>query len=857
MDKEFQKQVEWIIEKYGKKNAITYMRNDDTEDKMTFGEIGDFLKKQKCFFEQKGLRSGDRVAIVFPHSPWAIINILALSYTGITSILIDASLPIEEIQKLVDFSDVRALLSSDAIMSRFKENILEQQMNFCIGEKGELCLFHNQREDCLKQKITTDPEMDVIAVLFSSGTTGEMKGIKVTYESVRKARNVFERLSGLKDYMSYLLVLPFNHIAGYTGAMTYFLTGCEIGFIEDVNASKLQYGLKKFQPYYFAMVPKVYEVMEQKIRNAIHEKGKAIEITILSLMKLSGFLRKNFGINIGRKVFKNITEEVFGKNIFGIGTGASPCKASTTEFYLNLGLEWANLYATTETSVPITATGVYNRYPVGTVGNVNHNPEVKIRIANPDPEGLGEIQVKSELMMKGYFRQPKLTEDAFEDGYFKTGDYGTIDKKGYLHIKGRMKESIVLSNGKKVSPVDVDEYYMSKYPEHMIACRGIPAEEGMADDIHLFVEEASGKHLIQEKIKQNILEISKNAPSMYQCKQIHFIKQIPLTSVGKVKRYLLNSEMVEEEKEIPPKDQDNGKKRLLDIITKYCSNIDIDLNSRIKEDLGIDSLTMFEMVCEIENEFHKNIENQLGGIGTIGDLLKCISGEREEAHNEYNISDFPIQRSTKMIQSLRRWMYVSRLCYRFSVRGEKNIPLKENYLICSNHFSYLDPIWIITAMDEYAPDLTKICCLAAKHTMKGRFSNRLFKMLGCIPVDREGNTVPVLNRTKECLQNGDTVIIFPEGARSRDGSMLPFKNGVAKISIDTKKQILPVRIDGGFEIYPRHKKVPQIFNWKKFKRYELTIQFGEPISPEGKSVETLTNELRNVIERMNSHEYRN
>lgn len=334
-------------------------------------------------------------------------------------------------------------------MNQFKENDLKQQINFCIREKGELCLFHMQKEDYLKQEITVDPEMDVIAILFSSGTTGEMKGIKVTYESVRKARNVFERVSGLKDYMSYLLVLPFNHIAGYTGAMTYFLTGCEIGFIEDANASKLQNGLKKFQPYYFAMVPKVYEVMEQKIRNAIHEKGKVIEITILSFMRLSGFLRKNFGINIGRKAFKNITEEVFGKNIFGIGTGASPCKASTTEFYLNLGLEWANLYATTETSVPITATGVYDRYPVGTVGNVNHNPEVKIRIAHPDSEGVGEIQVKSELMMKGYFRQPQLTEKAFEDGYFKTGDYGTIDKKGYLHIKGRMKESIVLSNGKK------------------------------------------------------------------------------------------------------------------------------------------------------------------------------------------------------------------------------------------------------------------------------------------------------------------------------------------------------------------------------------------------------------------------
>lgn len=245
------------------------------------------------------------------------------------------------------------------------------------------------------------------------------------------------------------------------------------------------------------------------------------------------------------------------------------------------------------------------------------------------------------------------------------------------------------------------------------------------------------------------------------------------------------------------------------------------------------------------------------GIETIGDLLKCISGEREETHNEYNISDFPIQRSTKMVRSLRHWMHVSHLCYRFSVRGKENIPLKENYLICSNHFSNLDPIWIITAMEEYAPELTKICCLAAKHTMRGRISNRLFTMLGCIPVDREGNTVPVLNRTKECLQNGNTVIIFPEGARSRDGSMLSFKNGAAKISIDSKKQILPVRIDGGFEIFPRHKKVPKIFNWKKFRRYELKIQFGEPISPEGKSVEALTNELRNAIERMNSHEYRN
>lgn len=99
-------------------------------------------------------------------------------------------------------------------------------------------------------------------------------------------------MAGLKDYMTYMLVLSFNHIAGFTGAMIYFLTGCELGFIEDVNASKLQSGLLKFQPYYFAMVPKVYEVMEQKICATIHEKGKAAEALMNIMFKISKFFRK-------------------------------------------------------------------------------------------------------------------------------------------------------------------------------------------------------------------------------------------------------------------------------------------------------------------------------------------------------------------------------------------------------------------------------------------------------------------------------------------------------------------------------------------------------------------------------------
>lgn len=148
------------------------------------------------------------------------------------------------------------------------------------------------------------------------------------------------------------------------------------------------------------------------------------------------------------------------------------------------------------------------------------------------------------------------------------------------------------------------------------------------------------------------------------------------------------------------------------------------------------------------------------------------------------------------------------------------------------------------------PDLKQICCLAARHTMKGRFSRRIFAMLGGIPVEREGNTIPALNRAKECLLQGYNVIVFPEGARSRDGSMLPVKGGFAKLAIESGKAIVPVRINGGFEVFPRGRRFPRLFNWRKFGRYPLSIQFGRTILPKGKTVGTIIDEWKETIERM-------
>lgn len=843
----FRETIDNVLKKYSEKTAITYMRNNGEDTKLSFSDVENFLHMTEKSIGEYGLQKGDRVAIISPHSPWAAFTGISLAYAGITIVLIDASLPQEEIKKLLDFSEVKAWFTTEEMYHRFEQDI--KIPCFSLEQGLTLALLNEGTTDASEYVQVTKPDMDVIAILYSSGTTGQMKGIMVTYESVLKAREVFERLSGLKDYMKYLLVLPFNHIAGFTGAMTFFLTGCELGFIEDVNALKLQSGLLKFQPHYFAMVPKVYEVMEQKIRATIHEKGKGAEILMNTMFKISKFFRKHFGINIGRKMFKGITQKVFGENIFGIGTGASPCKDETTEFFLNLGLEWANLYATTETSVPIVATGIHDRYPVGTVGNVMHHPEIQIEINNPDNDGIGEIMVKSELMMKGYFKRPDLTAEAFENDFFKTGDYGYIDKKGYLHITGRIKESIVLQNGKKVSPADVDDYYLAKITDYDIASRGILNEKEACDEIHMFIANGEYSSFEQNEIKALFEEISRNAPSMYKLSGIHFASDIPRTSVGKVKRFCLKQEdavVVESVK----KSDNSETPNLIEIISKHCNGVEVTFESKIVDDLGLDSLTIFTIVCEIEEAYGVDIAAELEQLVTVKDVDDLLDGKNRVLNTE-NIANYPLKRTERDYKKYDRFMKTSKRLWNFDVTGIENITPDENYIFCPNHESHYDGAWVIGNLDDRIKH--SICSIAADYLFEKKIYRAGLIRMGGIPVHRSGNTTTAMKRAYECIsKEGYSLLIHPEGTRTRNGELGEFKQGAAKLSVDTGVKIVPVCIDGAYEMFPPSRPIPRLFDWKHFCKYTLKIKFGTPIVPDGLTAEELTTKIRQDIVEMKS-----
>ena len=854
MYQEFKQKVDGLAQVYGELNYISYMKEDATTDVMSYNEMYHIMCVAKAKLEEIGLKRGERVALISAISPATLLTGECLAYSGITSVLLDASLPAEELVRLVTFSDVRAIFASREIYEMLKDALQDTLDFFKLIESDKLESFDEVPIKQLKSSETKDPEEDVIAIIFSSGTTGTMKGIKVTYKSVVVSDGIFNKILGDKEKCKFLYAFPYNHIAGFILYYIFLFRGCDMGLIENMNASKLQRALLEFEPHIFGMVPKVFEVMEQKIRAALREKGKVVEAVINGLLNFCYFLRKNFGINLGKPLFKGIRNMVFGTNIVCVGGGGTKFSGSNARFFFSLGLDWLDVYASTETSVPCVATCYDDKMVVDTEGNVYKMPGIEIVIGNPDENGVGEVLVKSELMMKGYFRQPELTKEAFdENGYFKTGDAGYIDKKGLLHVTGRIKESIVLQSGKKVSPVDVDSYYFAQLPEYEMASKGITDEDNQYDRIHMFVQNNHYDEETQEHIREEIMGIAAQAPAMYQLSAVHFVHKIEKTSIGKVKRFLLEIEEDTKQEEVVEKGNLSDKEKFLNMVLAKTALTEIDMEQRLKEDLGIESLSMYELITELEGEFSVQLASATEEMTTVGELYALVKNGSFSTTkgNSVDITKYPLVKSVRDTKRLIRIMKMTHKLWAFKVKGLEKVSEKERYIICPNHECHFDGLFVFSALyqaGKLEPD--KICCMAKKEHLDHRITRDWLKLLGGIPVDRFGMSAPAIQRSKECIREGYTFLIHPEGTRTRTGELGSFKSGAAAISAETEQKILPVRIDGAYEIYPYSRLLPRFFDWKHFKKYELHIQFGNPISVMGRSTEEVTEELRQAIVQM-------
>ena len=848
--------VSSVVQKYGDMPAFTFEQNNKIinisyqQFKLEITALGTALFDLNIH--------DTKIAVIGENSYEWILTYFATVNSGNVIVPLDRELPVSDIENLLENSGAEVLVYSDDfihIAEHLKENRKKKCRYLSMSNLPEMIIKGNvliqQGDNRMKDfKINSNT---LATLLYTSGTTGAAKGVMLSHLNI--SQNAVAACQYVDVFGNNMLVLPLHHSFGLTaGVCATLLKGSEI-FINS-SLKNILADLEKFKPCNMFLVPLFLETFYKKIWDSAKKQDK--DSLLKKLIGISNFMTR-IGLDLRHLLFKSVLRAL-GGNLKLIVSGGAPLDIKYIHGFRDFGVNVLNGYGITECS-PIVAVNRNRYYRDGSVGTVLPCCEVTILEKNED--GHGEICVKGDIVMLGYFNNEQATKEAFDGEWFKTGDIGFLDDDGFLFISGRKKNLIVLNNGKNVYPEEVEATLINHIP--YIKETVVYSENNkIVAEVYLDVENYPN---CNRSVDDDVIELNQTLPSYMNIgKTIIRDTEFSKTTTKKIRREHNSNGFSSDDKEVNKQIKENetytlgmlgdsAKDIVLKIITNHTNDYSVTLDSRFQYDLNFDSLTMITICVEIEEAFNISIADNMGAaVKTVNDLVTLIecgcSGNCDVA---YDIKEYPLPKTKKHVRWLKLLMCLSRLAWRFNVLGLDNIPSDSRYIICPNHQSFFDSLWIWTAIGHKRVNLQKICCLAAEIFLSHK---SMLAMLGGIPVERSGNTIPAMKQGLACVQSGYTMLIHPEGTRSRDGKLHNFKGGAAKLAIDADVPIIPVHIDGAWNIFPPHKKRPKIF--RLGRRYPITISFGKPIMPNGKSVEQLTTLVQNEVEQLGEHnEHRN
>ena len=468
---------------YSNKVAFEYKETPNSKDhiKITYGQFADDIKSLATALINLGLMK-KRVAIIAPNRYEWCVSYLAITASDMIVVPLDKSLPNNEIEDLIIRSEAEAVIFDGKYSDVFSK--IAQSKNSKISyfismdDCKDFLTYSNLLQKGHSQLVNGDNKYDNIKIdnhkmsvmLFTSGTTSISKAVALSQSNICEDIYALAQMTDIRKEDTFLSFLPLHHTFESTCTFLYgTFSGITVAFCDFLKY--VQKNLAEFKVTGLVCVPLMLEIMYKKIRKGIEEKGKTKLVD--NMAKICNGLLK-VGIDIRRKVFKEILENLGGKIRLLIAGGAAMSRDAIQGF-LNLGINLLQGYGLTETS-PVVA-GENDKFKrCGSVGFPL--PGIDVKIANPNNEGIGEIAVKAPTVMLGYVDNPEATAEVLKDDWFYTGDLGYFDKDGFLFITGRKKDVIVLKNGKNIFPEEL-EILINKLPyvsESMVF--GRPCDDG-------------------------------------------------------------------------------------------------------------------------------------------------------------------------------------------------------------------------------------------------------------------------------------------------------------------------------------------------------------------------------------------
>jgi long-chain acyl-CoA synthetase len=826
--------IDRAADRYGSADALIARTPSGTRTSITYRELRDRAHRAGILLAQRGIKPGDRVLLISENSPDWVLAYFAILFAGAVAVPLDHLISVEELSPICKIAEPRAALLSTEIAQRLGSGVRDVAAGIVEIDLAEL-----SRPFILGRKVAAPPSPDrktLASIVFTSGSTGTPKGVMLTHGNFGAEVGMIGRVFSLSGEDTLLSLLPLHHAFEFTcGMLLPLASGATIAYPLHFDSRELSRIMADIRPTALIGVPALWEAVHRRIMDEVEGHGPFFAAAFGQLRQLNRRIDRESGINVGSIVFRQAHNALGGRLRLAV-SGGSALPRRVAQFFNDIGIRLLEGYGLTEAAPVLSAAHPDEALAVGSVGRPLNGIEVML---DGESEGIGEIVARGPNVMVGYYRNPSATDEVLRDGWLHTGDLGRFDDQGMLYIVGRAKEVIVDSGGNNIYIDELEEAYGHSQYLKELAVVGLKVAEG--EQVAALAVPAYARGESRRSVEDRLrADFDKIAAGLSPHKRIRILRftdiDLPRTRTRKIKRNEIASTLRRMLESSADRPSTVGSAEIEPWLAQALAQVSSDAvnvtpATRLIEDLGLDSLAMAELAEHIAEHAGREVgPEETTDLRTVADLQRLAA--TESANNRARMPSYArfaepfTPRLPGRLQSFAR--SATRSAQRAildtwlkpRVLGRGNIPANRNVLVVANHSSHVDFGLVGYALGAMGDDLI---VLAAKdyffNTSARRFLSSNFTTM--IPFDRERAQLESLDDALELLAAGKSVLMFPEGTRSADGTVHEFKSGVGYLALRSGCDVLPILIRGTHEVLGKGSLIPRY--------HEVEVRIGSVI----------------------------
>jgi len=753
----------------------------------SYGELFDLALRMNALLAHTGIQRGDRVLLWAPNSPWWVAAFWGCIARGAVIVPVDFLSGRERAETIADLAQ-----ASLVVQSRAKPEAIRGLPSLYAEDLG----FLLREVEPLREISAPDPE-DSAEIVYTSGTTGNPKGVVLSHANlVTNLLQVTTHIPIVGPDFVFLSLLPLSHMFEQMGGLlTPLYRGAAIVYIRTLKPSAILDAFHGEDIRAVIGVPRLLQLLKGSVEREL--EARHLLPAFRGLLRLVKSLSKD-----ARQVLLYPIRRQFGRNFDLFVSGGASLSSDVFRFWTSLGITVVEGYGLTECSPVLTAHTMEYQLD-GSVGRPL--PGVEIRIDNE------EIQARGGNVFSGYYGNETASREAFTpDGWFRTGDLGRMDERGNLWILGRKKELIVTGAGINVYPDELEEILNGVKGVRESCVIGL--DRGSGEEVHaVLIPDGSGR-----AADAIIMDANSRLDPLHRITGFSLWPDpdFPKTTTMKIRKYMVKNRISAG----PEKGCRGARDPLTDLIARVVERpvSDIREDSSLMNDLGLTSIGRLELVNYIEQEYRLDLEDSIiNEKTTVGDLRSVVV-RREKPEKGRKIRFLAGSSSLRVVRRLVDRCFHEPLFRSFvdlSVSGLENLrQVEPPVMFIANHLSYLDHPAIMFSLP---PEWRYATATAAWEefffvnfrTLAGRAWKRFTYEYGTLflnlfPLSQKGGFRSSLAFMGKLADRGINMLVFPEGERSVDGRLLPFRQGIGIMAQELAVPLVPVRISGMDKVLP-------------------------------------------------------